>query len=465
NLFDDMTVTAIVKKKIEKDQQRFTWVGTIEGDPWGTAIISVNGEKVSGHIDADNRSFSIRPMGKGVHFVYEYKDNHALDLKNDIADLPSVSSNTILEEDTVLGAGDDGTVIDILVGYTADSFAATADIDSEIATDIAYTNDALAKSCVNFRYNLVHAQQYTYTETGNMNTDLTALANTSDGEMDDIHDDRVTYGADLVQLWVQTNRDYCGLAYAPSLISLNSAYGFSVKLRACASATTAHELGHNLSLIHDRYEGGIGLKDYTVASNYGYVNTMKKIGTIQTYTTECSAYGFSCTRVSYYSNPRVLNDGMKLGIPAIADSASNLNLARTTVAAYQTSTITSTPDLTGCTATPDENENLTSCFIATAAFGSYLDPHVLHLRHFRDNMLMSTPWGQKIVSWYYKVSPTYAKKIQHNHLAKNVVKAILSPIIYILSSPVKGFFTILLLWISIHGVLKKYYFTKRRAYS
>jgi hypothetical protein len=69
------------------------------------------------------------------------------------------------------------------------------------------------------------------------------------------------------------------------------------------------------------------------------------------------------------------------------------------------------------------------CFIATAAFGSYLDPHVAVLRSFRDNFLLTNRLGKAFVSWYYAASPPYADAIRQNGTLKAVVRIALFPVI------------------------------------
>jgi len=51
------------------------------------------------------------------------------------------------------------------------------------------------------------------------------------------------------------------------------------------------------------------------------------------------------------------------------------------------------------------------CFIATASFGSYLNPHVKVLRDFRDAFLIPNSLGRKCVRFYYQHSPRIAKKM------------------------------------------------------
>jgi hypothetical protein len=69
------------------------------------------------------------------------------------------------------------------------------------------------------------------------------------------------------------------------------------------------------------------------------------------------------------------------------------------------------------------------CFIATAAFGSYFDPHVAVLRSFRDSFLLTNRLGKAFVSWYYATSPSYADAIRHNEPLKAVVRLALFPFI------------------------------------
>jgi hypothetical protein len=69
------------------------------------------------------------------------------------------------------------------------------------------------------------------------------------------------------------------------------------------------------------------------------------------------------------------------------------------------------------------------CFIATAAFGSYLAPDVWMLRRFRDEALMTTAPGRAFVRFYYAVSPPLAERIAASESARAVVRAGLTPVI------------------------------------
>jgi hypothetical protein len=75
------------------------------------------------------------------------------------------------------------------------------------------------------------------------------------------------------------------------------------------------------------------------------------------------------------------------------------------------------------------------CFIATAAYGSYLDPHVMVLREFRDKVLLKTKLGQKFVKFYYKHSPPVADFIRKVGALRVATRLALTPMVYALAYP------------------------------
>jgi len=81
------------------------------------------------------------------------------------------------------------------------------------------------------------------------------------------------------------------------------------------------------------------------------------------------------------------------------------------------------------------------CFIATAAYGSYLDPHVMVLRHFRDNVLLQSELGTAFVKFYYKHSPPIADFIAKHGTLRMVMRLALTPLIFAVKYPL--FFSLL----------------------
>ncbi len=70
-----------------------------------------------------------------------------------------------------------------------------------------------------------------------------------------------------------------------------------------------------------------------------------------------------------------------------------------------------------------------ACFIATAAYGSYFEPHVEILRKFRDVYLIPTPLGNAFVRAYYRYSPPLADYIRKHDSLRAVVRIGLAPLI------------------------------------
>ena len=75
------------------------------------------------------------------------------------------------------------------------------------------------------------------------------------------------------------------------------------------------------------------------------------------------------------------------------------------------------------------------CFIATAAYGSYMEPEVLVLRQFRDEVLLTHAPGREFVNWYYRISPGYAALIAGNDTARWIARVLLTPLVYAIAYP------------------------------
>ncbi|MDD3268514.1 MAG: cohesin domain-containing protein [Syntrophomonadaceae bacterium] len=79
----------------------------------------------------------------------------------------------------------------------------------------------------------------------------------------------------------------------------------------------------------------------------------------------------------------------------------------------------------------------TRCFIATAAYGSYLDPHVMGLRQFRDKHLLTSALGRSFVEFYYRNSPPLAAYITQHQVLKTTARMLLTPIVFAVLYPTK----------------------------
>ncbi|HNU86090.1 MAG TPA: Ig-like domain-containing protein, partial [Syntrophales bacterium] len=68
------------------------------------------------------------------------------------------------------------------------------------------------------------------------------------------------------------------------------------------------------------------------------------------------------------------------------------------------------------------------CFIATAAFGSALEPRVVALRGFRDAYLLPSTSGRAFVGLYYALSPSLADLIAADESLRAGTRAMLTPL-------------------------------------
>ena len=82
------------------------------------------------------------------------------------------------------------------------------------------------------------------------------------------------------------------------------------------------------------------------------------------------------------------------------------------------------PGTTGTTTSSNDN-----CFIATAAYGSPMESHVMVLRKFRDRFLLTSSAGKTFVALYYKYSPSVADIIGRHVVLQTVVRIGLLPFV------------------------------------
>ena len=78
-----------------------------------------------------------------------------------------------------------------------------------------------------------------------------------------------------------------------------------------------------------------------------------------------------------------------------------------------------------------------NCFIATAAYGSYLAPDVKVLRSFRDEFLLTNRLGINFVDMYYQTSPPIAEFIRNHELLRSMTRVMLFPIVLFIKHPME----------------------------
>ena len=253
---------------------------------------------------------------------------------------------------------DDGSEIDVMVIYTPLAkhlVGGRSAIEALIALYVAETNQVYENSGVVHRIRLVLTQEMEYVETGDARIDLRRLRDASDGYMDQVHELRDLYAADLVHLI--TGRSPGARAYASQAFGLIDISPGTVTA-SNSGLLFAHELGHNMGLAHDRFTIGESL----TGSNHGYVNqrmfepgapASARWKTIMAYGGQCQAFdGGDCPSIPYFSNPGLTYQGDPLGVAADnpstgvdgpADAARTLNYRRGITANFRWSSSSPTP--------------------------------------------------------------------------------------------------------------------------
>lgn len=96
------------------------------------------------------------------------------------------------------------------------------------------------------------------------------------------------------------------------------------------------------------------------------------------------------------------------------------------------------------------------CFIATAAYGSYVEPDVMVLREIRDKYLLTNAPGMAFVRFYYRTSPPVADYIRDHEALRVITRWTLTPVIYAAKYP-KIFLLIIIsaLLLLFYVILKK----------
>jgi len=378
NLFDDADYTAKIDEVTTSGEETTSIRGSIKNFELGYFVLSTTDGRTLGRIEIpeERETFSIKPIEDSqAHNLLEidrqksnflpsggameppsladqnlkdpepFRDNSTptheslnYDNSSDVNDISSNGATDRLESDPY-----EQVTVEVMVVYTPNAKDWASDnegsIDNVIDQAMYTGNEVLDNSETYLDINLVHSSEVDYEEAEDGNdsrTDLERLTDTDDGYMEEVHEWRDEYNADLVALFAEVH-DVGGIAWLLRVESGWPSYGFSLTRvqQASDSYTHIHELGHNMGLHHHKEQNqreGPGLYDYSA----GWRDPEKEICTVMTY--EDGDYfddGKDTYRIPFFSNPNIEYEGVPIGDPDDADNARTVREIKHNVSDYR----------------------------------------------------------------------------------------------------------------------------------
>ena len=223
--------------------------------------------------------------------------------------------------------------IDILVVYTPQAKAdhgGKSGAENMITTAAAQANTALKNSKINATIRVVHMAEVTYTEGAGVADDLAAVTDGSTPALQQVHQLRLQYKADLVTLFTAAHgASSVGVGWLmPGQAIPDNGYNV-VELQAAPMLTFIHETGHGLGCTHTKDGGGTGAFPYSFGHRFKPTDSKAPSSDYRT----VMAYAPG-VRVPYFSNPSVSYYGTATGVTDDADNARTINQTASIVAAY-----------------------------------------------------------------------------------------------------------------------------------
>lgn len=254
------------------------------------------------------------------------------------------------------------STVDVLVLYTqgmVDAYGSVDKVATRVDQLVALANQAYANGGLAHRMRLAGLEKVSVSDTSS-NDDALGQLQAGSGPFAAVSVRRKAVGADLVALLrpYYSAQNSCGVGYVlgwggSGIGSGSAAWGVSVVSDGsdhggsrwyCDQTAFAHELGHNMGLMHDRATvadqgGGTGATPYA----FGY-SVANRWGTIMSYTAPVQLR---------FSNPNDYNCGSseRCGLPetdaASADNVKALSLTMPQIAALQGSVAPTTYSVSG----------------------------------------------------------------------------------------------------------------------
>jgi hypothetical protein len=324
---DAPETTSASVEEIGEGTGEYLWTGESEA---GTSLMVVRDDLVTGLIRQDNVLYEVAPLGGGLHALVrldqsKFPEDHP-DEFTAIQEAAAELDVDLLElEDKAAPLTGQIRQLDLLVAWTPSVKSMVADPRGRALLAVAEANLTYRESGVLVVCRLVDSYQTNYTEVSFW-TDLTRFRTPGDGYMDEVHNRRKQFGADVCLLFVNKPQ-YCGLASVIYADQPHEAFASVHYTCVVGNYTFAHEIGHLQGARHNPEQDP---STSPFPYGHGYYNTAKNIRTVMSY--NCPG---GCWRVPRWSGPGVKYGTTTMGDATKRHNARVLNLTRTVLSKHR----------------------------------------------------------------------------------------------------------------------------------
>jgi len=344
-----VTVTAH-RTGVTKTDDGYIWRGIIDGSDEPITLLWWPDGRVAGTVNHAGRTYVIKSMGGGMHGMLELDPakmppDHGAAPKAMMKKMNMRSDPLVHQGDASMmlpggerhgslpplapekhAAAPKDATINLIVAYTKKAASHYDDIKRDLLdVAVAEANQSFRDSGIdNVRVKLVHAYETDYVENGSHFDHVYRFRNKGDGYMDEIHDLRDKYDADVAALVVDDPMG-CGLSVR---VAADAGDAFTALHHECAATmySLAHEIGHLIGARHDR---ALDETPRPYPYGHGFVRG-KDWRTMMSYKDSCDG----CPRRPVWSGPNVKVDGVPAG-DAETDNAKVISEEAARVAGFR----------------------------------------------------------------------------------------------------------------------------------